>query len=71
MDFEERRSYFGKGSYIWHEGSFLLWVFFMTLLNYRRKLDGFEITRPSQPSKCTCNVQKMFLLLFYIFYHTS
>ena len=44
MDFEERRSEFGKGSYIRNEGTLLVWVFSMMLLHYRQKVDGFEIT---------------------------
>jgi hypothetical protein len=34
MDFEERRYFFGKGSYIGCKGVFFIWVFPMTLLHY-------------------------------------
>ena len=71
MDFEERIYEFGKGSYIEREGALLVWFFSMMVHLYRWKIDGFEITWPSQPSKGMYNVQKLILLFFYIFYHTS
>jgi hypothetical protein len=67
MDYEERRSFFGKGSYIGCEGSLFIWVFPTKFLHcVSRPFVGVEITRPFQPSKGTTYVKNM-ILLFVIF----